>query len=266
MNGGLANLAYLASGVRNYGLKPVLGGPRGRWEFQFILSGNARPSRVESPVVKVKRPRLYVSHPQLPHGWIDQRDGVSEVLVLQFLEIPDELASCIDSTKPLVVMPTAGDVSRVVRDAGLLAAGASGGDARVSLRCRRLLADLCLLALGGDVVVSGRNNAVNRVDWAMHWFEENLTGNPTVENAARAAGVSAAHLRRLFAEAGRPSPQAELLRLRMEAAERCLREGRSQKEVAELFGFSEVSAFARAFRIAHGAAPGRWLRSMPAGR
>ncbi|HEY9248255.1 MAG TPA: helix-turn-helix domain-containing protein [Rariglobus sp.] len=68
-----------------------------------------------------------------------------------------------------------------------------------------------------------------------------------------------AHLRRLFAEEGRPSPQAELVRLRMDVAKRCLLDGWTQKAVAELLGFSEPSAFARAFRDFEGMPAGAWL-------
>lgn len=260
MISGLKNMTYLAAGVRSYGLRPVLGRPRGRWEFQFVWSGRARPTGVECVVCSEEQARLYVSHPDSPHGWTDERDGVSEVFVVQFLEVPDELAGHVRRTKPLIVELEKSVRERMSRRLAEVRRATSAGDVRASLGLQQLLVELTALALSGSVDQAWKAESSDKVARAMNWFEENLAGAPSVEAAARAAGVSAAHLRRLFAEAGRPSPQAELVRLRMDAAKRCLLDGWTQKAVAEFLGFSETGAFARAFRDQGGLPPGAWLR------
>jgi AraC-like DNA-binding protein len=258
MISGLKNLAYISWGVRTYGEKPVLPRLRERWEFQFIFEGKARPTEVECSLPEEGRSRFYVSHPRSPHGWTDEKGGVSEVFVVQYLEVPDELAGQVGPAKPIVVELDEAAVERMVRRGEEARRAVAAGDVQGSLFFQRLLMELTTLALSRAVDQARKVDATDKVARAMNWFEENVAGVPTVEEAARAAGVSAAHLRRLFAEAGRPSPQAELARLRMDAAKRCLRDGWTQKAVAELLGFSEPSAFARAFRDYEGVPPGAW--------
>lgn len=260
MISGLKNLVYHSSGMREYGEKPILSRLRDRWEFQFIFRGGARPTGVECPDFEEEKPRLFVSHPLSPHGWTDERGGMSEVFVVQYLEAPDELAGQVEPAKPIIIDLDAAMLERMSRRREEARRAASAGDVRASMFFQRLLMELTTLALSRSVDQVKRVDVSDKIARAMNWFEENVAGSPTVEEAARAAGVSAAHLRRLFAEARRPSPQAELARLRMDAAKRCLLEGWSQKAVAELLGFSEPSAFARAFRDYEGTPPGAWTR------
>ena len=260
MISGLKNLAYLSSGTRTYGRLPVLGTVRGRWEFEFILKGRARPTNVACPGVDLEKPRLYVSHPESSHGWTDDPDGYSEILVIQFLEAPDELREQTGPARPLVVGLQEAVARQFERRLKEIRGRSSEPSAPDSLETTRLLLDLSALALEKFVRTPSRRSGLpDKVTRAVHWFEENLAGSPSVDAAAEAVGVSAAHLRRLFAGAGKRSPQEELTRRRMDAARRCLRDGWSQKAVSEFLGFSEPSAFARAFRAACGLPPGAWL-------
>jgi AraC-like DNA-binding protein len=260
MISGSRNLAYLSRGMRTYGSRPIIERARGRWEFEFIFKGRARPTGVECAILEEGKPRVYVFHPDSPHGWTDDDDGVSEVFVVQFNEVPEELDERISPTKPIMLI--LGDADRrrmaarlqdVWNDAGIRSV-------RTSLKLHQLLLDMVMLVVGEQEVGGGRTGPADKISRAIHWFEENIGEQPTVEDAARAVGVSAAHLRRLFASAGRPSPQAELTRIRMEAAQRCLVAGWKQEAISQFLGFSEVSAFARAFRNDCGSAPRRWLK------
>ena len=79
----------------------------------------------------------------------------------------------------------------------------------------------------------------------------------TAQAVGEAIGVSEKTVFRIFAHVGF---KVELLRLRMEEAERLLeRSSHSVATVARLSGFSSASAFSLAFRRAHGAtSPGAW--------
>lgn len=260
MISGLKNLAYISWGTRTYGEKPVLPRLRDRWEFQFIFEGRALPTEVTLLEMAEDKPRLYVSHPESPHGWTDEKGAISDIFVVQYKDIPDELEGRMEPRRPIVVDLDEAAVDRMRRRCEEAKRAMVAGDVRASLFFQRLLMELTTLALGRGEERASTVDAEDKIARAMNWFEENVAGVPTVEEAAKAAGVSAAHLRRLFAEAGRPSPQAELSRLRMEAAKRCLRDGWTQKAVAEFLGFSEPSAFARAFRDHEGVPPGGWLK------
>lgn len=260
MISGLRNLAYVSWGARTYGEKPVLARLRDRWEFQFIFEGGARPTEVMYAEPTGEGPRLYVSHPRSPHGWTDKRGAISKIFVVQYKEIPDEMADRLGPESPIVVELDGAVTERMKRRCEEAKRAMTAGDVRASLFFQRLLMELTTLALGRAEERAGAVDAEDKIARAMNWFEENVAGRPTVEEAAKSAGVSAAHLRRLFAEAGRPSPQAELSRLRIAAAKRCLRDGWTQKAVAEFLGFSEPSAFARAFRDHEGVPPGGWAK------
>lgn len=259
MTSGSANLRYISRGMRTYGEKPVVAWPRGCWEFEFILKGRARPTGVECPATKANTPRLYVFHPDSPHGWTDEDHAYSEIFVIQFHQVPAELVATATPTKPILIELDDPDRRRVLARLDEVWEGSRSSSPRTSLKLHQLLVEMSLLAVGQQDDAPARSTPTDKVFRAINWFEEKLGENPTVEDAAKTVGVSAAHLRRLFAEAGRRSPQEELTRLRLDMAQRCLRAGWKQDAIAHFLGFSETSAFARAFRNDCGLPPGAWL-------
>lgn len=260
MISGYKNLSYLAYGERSYGTQPILGKMREFWEFEFILKGLAHPSGVNTPIVKQERPRLYVSHPNSPHGWTDQRNGISEIFVVQFREVPEELKERIEPTKPLLIDLYEDSLDRLFPQFESIRKCVGKSDALTSLKVLSFLIELTTLVVSQSPNITLRADPADKVSRALHWFEENLGRSPSVEDAARSVGVSAAHLRRLFAEAGTPAPKSELARLQIEAAQHGLLEGWTQKAIAEFLGFSEPSTFARAFKDICGLPPGAWLK------
>jgi transcriptional regulator GlxA family with amidase domain len=86
----------------------------------------------------------------------------------------------------------------------------------------------------------------------MNWMRQHLTEAPTVEQAAEAVGVSGTHLRRLFRECLGTTPRAELEKMRLSAADELIRTGRhSLAQISDLLGYSEPSAFSRAYKRHH---------------
>lgn len=256
---GADNLAYLGRGTRAYGLRPVLGRPRGFWELQWIFSGGARPDRVEAGFSVGKAPCLYLSHPDSSHGWTDDDARQSEVFVLHFHDVPSELAAHVKPAGTLLLELDDTERRQLAARLEEIREMSRTSDSRLGLKLAQILVEVTLLVLGRGAPAATRAAPAGRVEHALHWFEENLGENPSVDDVARAAGVSAAHLRRLFADAGRDSPHAELARLRMAAAQRCLREGWKLERVAAYLGFSEASAFSRAFSSVCGESPRKWL-------
>lgn len=259
MIGGFANLRYISRGMRTYREKPVPHWPRGRWEFEFILNGRARPSNVPCPDPVGNKARLYVFHPDSPHGWTDDPDGCSDIFVVQFHQVPAELAALSTPAKPIVVELSEPERRQIVVRIDELWALSRTSGPRASLKLHQFLVEMALLVVGQHDDVSVRTTPTDKVLRALNWFEENLAENPSVEDAAHAVGVSAAHLRRLFAAAGRRSPQEELTELRLNMAQRCLLAGWTQEAISQFLGFSETSAFVRAFRNSRGMPPGAWL-------
>ena len=89
---------------------------------------------------------------------------------------------------------------------------------------------------------------------------ELTAGDPTAEHVSEALGMSTRTLRRRLKEEG-TSHQHVLDEVRNELARSYLGEGKlGITEVAFLLGFSDASAFHKAFRRWTGRGPGDWLR------
>lgn len=258
---GRDNLRYLSGGTRFYGEHPVLPRARGLWEVEFVFAGRARPwvegtGPEGAPGGGGPGPRLYVAGPASRHGWTDEPGRASEVLVLHFTGVPAELVAALSGAERAAwALDAAGErrfraVGRELREAGFWRR------AEASVRVTAVLVEITAWVVGRSGGGVTESTAEARVERCLHWYRERLTEAPAVAELARVVGCSPAHLRRLFAAAGRAGPREEMARVRMEAAGQCLREGWSQAAVAERLGFSEVSAFARAFRRVTGRPPG----------
>jgi AraC family transcriptional regulator len=95
---------------------------------------------------------------------------------------------------------------------------------------------------------------------SLRWAQRTLLSRPSAEisllDMARAGGVSAKHLCRLFAAASGISPMHAVRLIRLEHAAALLaRSNLSIKQVAERMGFANQFHFSRAFREAYGASP-----------
>lgn len=258
---GSHNLAYSGHGVRTYGLKPVLERARGYWEFQWILTGTPRFTLANRNDQLMAAPTLCVAPPDSPHGWVDDINRHCMIAVLHFRALPPEITALISPGKPQAINLTPDQdkqhrelldqvwAMQVARHPGL------------GLKLDQVVNEVGLLLLDRQQPSPPTTDTRDRVAHALHWFEENISEHPDAQTVARAVGVSAAHLRRVFAQAGRSSPRLELARLRMRAAQRGLLAGWSQEKLATYLGYSDVSAFSRAFKKIHKASPTNWLKN-----
>jgi AraC-like DNA-binding protein len=254
------NLARMARGPRDYRLRPVICRARGFWELQWIFQGGAHPHTATGREYWAKTPGLYLHHPDSTHGWTaDEGAEASEVFVLHFRTIPAELAMRMTLTKPLIIELGASEFRRQKARLDELWRMKETADVRLGLKLGQMLIEVALQVLGRPVLADKGDPQETRVEQALHWFAENVGENPTADAVARAVGVSPPHLRRLFAAAGRAAPREELARIKMEAAQRCLLDGWRLERIAQYLGFSEASAFSRAFTGVCGVAPTEWL-------
>lgn len=96
---------------------------------------------------------------------------------------------------------------------------------------------------------------------AINYVEAHLGDSLTLDDLARAAGVSRFHFARLFRISMDASPMEYLLRSRIERAKQILR--RSEQPICEIavsLGFCDQSHFSRAFRRHTGVTPREYAR------
>lgn len=110
---------------------------------------------------------------------------------------------------------------------------------------------------------------IRQLNDAMSYVEENLTGEITLEGAARRAACSAYHFQRMFPYMTGIPFSEYVRRRRMTAAAMELAEGARVVDTALRYGYESPTAFNRAFQSVHGLPPsaaqvrGAALRSFP---
>ncbi len=99
---------------------------------------------------------------------------------------------------------------------------------------------------------------IDRLNDAMTYVEENLTGEITLEGAARRAACSAYHFQRMFGYIAGVTFSEYVRRRRMSVAAIELAEGNPRVlDVALKYGYDSPTAFNRAFQSVHGLPPSR---------
>jgi AraC family transcriptional regulator len=96
---------------------------------------------------------------------------------------------------------------------------------------------------------------------ACSYMEDNLGTKFTLDELARAVGISRFHFARLFRESTGESPMGYSLRLRIERAKAMLLQSdRRISAIAVTLGFVDQSHFSRTFRRITGISPGEYVR------
>ena len=114
----------------------------------------------------------------------------------------------------------------------------------------------------GDYTWTARRGLTRRnLARACSYMEDNLGTNFTLDELARAVGISRFHFSRLFRESTGESPMGYSLRLRIERAkEMLLQNDLRMSEIAVTLGFFDQSHFSRTFRRMTGISPGKYAR------
>jgi len=87
-----------------------------------------------------------------------------------------------------------------------------------------------------------------------------LQQGPTLDELARVAGLSRAHLAREFATTFGVPPHQYLVQLRLEHAKRALARGTSVTETCLEVGFESLGSFSASFHRRVGVSPREWQR------
>ncbi len=253
-------LSYVGTGERRYGEHPIAALRRNRWEFQAVLSGRIGLLLPEGPDILRAR-RLWVAAPGSTHGWVGERGRPSEIVVFHFPYVPEPLVRLAPRAGRMDFPLSEGQCRRLRalgRQARRYEANPSGG---MMICHEHILFELSLLVYEGSALAAGTGSAGTKdaVSAALQWFEEHMAENPGLEKIARIAGVSPAHLRRLFHETFHASPKQVLDQIRFRRATKMMTDsGVKLASVAEACGFGSPSAFSRAFRAKFDCSPESW--------
>lgn len=259
-------LKYVSVGPRVYKKNPVYPHARPYTEFQLIATGTARPwyEQEQKGPADPSSPRLWVHARQQVHGWRDAVDTSSDVAVFHFSILHPLLEDLLKHSPVLSIHVTdteARDILILAETARTLAAGTA---AENILALEKILLELSILVFRHMPPPAGHlttSPAEQRVEEACSLYIGHLRDQWTAEKIAHHIGLSPPHLRRLFLKIkGRP-PKEVYTGIRMDIARRRLKLGQETiAELSEQLGFSEPSAFSRAYTNYYGHSPRRDLR------
>lgn len=256
-------LSYLGTGVRRYGLHPTPVYNRSFWEFQAVVRGRIGQRRPDGE--RPLRSRcLWISPPKQPHGWIGQGKAAAEVVVFHFLHVPEPLRRSVGPEGLEIALGPEACARLSVLGAQARRHWGKPSPA-LTLCAEHILLELSLLAV--EALPRGlgrpRSDDAKRVEAALGFFSARIAANPPLPEAARAAGVSPSHLRRLFQETFQMPPKQVFDQLRFQRAMQLLADPAPKVgTVAEECGFGDATAFSRAFKAKFGCSPEAWRSSV----
>jgi len=96
---------------------------------------------------------------------------------------------------------------------------------------------------------------ITKLNEAVSYIEENLTGSVDCGKAAEIAECSPYHFQRMFAYMANTSLSEYIRRRKMSLAAADLQHGDKVLDVALRYGYESPTAFNRAFKAVHGIAP-----------
>jgi AraC family transcriptional regulator len=258
-------LRHLASGRREFGVRPMYVHQRANWEFFVVLRGRCAATFDGGTQGRLCRRHLWLFPPTRAHGWTSADEEACEVAVFHFGAVPAIVETLARARGYLERALSAAEANRVAALAAELRPHFQLVTERGLLVMERALLDLSLLALANEPLNVARtrdHESIRKVDAALAWYAEHIAEQPSLPEAARAAHVSVSQLRRLFSEVRHESPQRAFTKLRLQRVMELL--GRSDlklEEIAVRCGFSGSSDLCRVFKAQQGISPDAWCRT-----
>ncbi len=224
----------------------------GSWSLEYLHAGRMSWSCDGRAPVIIDRPALFwhLPGPHYAYGAVDARGWDHHYLLIAGPRAV-ELVGALQAAHPEGWLPVAdpGLVRATMRDA--LTHVERGGDGPGLAALVELLV--------ARAVAPGHRDPVHRAAaaWADRIRESPL--EPwSASAAARAAGCSEVHLRRVFRTLTGCSPTAYALAARMTIARRALAAGAAVAEAGRAAGYGDPAQFSRMFRRVVGINPARW--------
>lgn len=255
-----AGLHYLARGQRRYDRTPVRIYARPYWEFQAVLRGRIG-LRTEAGAGHAGA-SLWILPAGFPHGWTSDRAEPAEVVVFH-LDPPDRvLSDLVERHGGNLRIPLGRrEVEWLRGQTESLLPDWKRETESTATKVLHLVTGISLMVqekLAYRPCASRRDLDRDRVEKALYWYRQGIGQNPTIEEAARAVGVSPVHLRRLFQKVRGESPKRAFQTLRLEQARLLLADPqRTVEAVAEELDFSDASSLTRAYKAFYGVPPRR---------
>jgi len=256
-------LLYMSTGLRPYGSQNYPVSVRRVWEFQAVVKGWCGPILPDTKP-ELSRKRLWVFHPQCPHGWSGKPGSQCRIAVFHFSDVPAPLDEVVPANGMLSTELSPSAARRIMNLERQLRPHRDQREVSSALIVQRALLDLSLMVIsnaGPLPPIAPREFAMRRVDTALAWYAEHLAETPSLERVSETAGVSSRQMRRHFWMVRRQSPAQAFRQAKMQRVRELLAStDMTAARVANTCGFGSESDFSRAFKAYHGETPTHWRR------
>ena len=256
-------LVYVGKGFRQFRPVPYKPYPRKNWEFWSIIKGHAGIMLPEGPDI-LHHQTMWLCPPMHVHSWNGDPKEDTEVAVFQFTSFPYTIERlCHETDKGYLELPL--NTAECLRLKALTeeASRHRANPTSATIICyQHVLSELSLL-ICEKCIKKGLPPSYDRIhqyiDKALEWYEQHMAEGPNLEDIAKAAAISAPHLRRMFYAAFNSSPRRIMDQLRFERATQLMGDPDIKlTEIAEACGFQSASAFSNAFKNMFGCSPAVW--------
>ena len=257
-------LRYLTTGLRHFGLQPMYVHQRSNWEFFAVLQGKCGPVFPGKQTPVLHQRHLWVLPPENAHGWIGHGVQRCRVAVFHFGTVPLVLDKTARARGHLERPLATSQVQRLLELQKELRPHYEHVTEKSLLIFEKALLELSLLALEDvpfETTETKADRAIRKVESSLTWYIEHIALQPRLEQVADAVHVSVSHLRRLFWQARKESPQKAFARLRVQRAIELLSHSDLKLEmIAARCGFSSSCDFCRVFKHHQGISPDAWRK------
>jgi AraC family transcriptional regulator len=238
---------------------------RVNWEFYAVVRGSIAPVLPGIEKMPLKSRHLWLFSPETAHGWRGDGSHKAHIVVFHFGFVPPPLDEVAGKNGYVSVNLTEHEAQRMIEMEEELRGYYQKLTSVGLLHFHKALLELSIIALKNVPVQSlpaQHDTASARVQAALAWFSEHVAEKPKLEEAARAVHVSASHLRRLFQQVRKQSPQAAFTQIKMDRAMEVLSESEDKLDVvAASCGFSSNVNFCRVFKAHNGFTPDAWRKT-----
>lgn len=260
-------LRYLALGLRDFGIHPMVPMRRVDWEFYVVLEGRAGPTFVEGEKARMPTRTMWVFPPENVHGWSGEPHRPCKIAAFQFAYLPEQLCKSTRESGALAIPLTTRQVQRIESLALEMQPHFNEPNSLSELFFQRAMLDLSLIAL--QSVPSMKLHTYHKliqdkVANALEWYKAHLPENPSVKAVAQAVHISPSYLRRLFWEVHKQSPKSMLKQLQMQrVTDRLSLSNDSLEVISDATGYASASELCRAFKAHFKIPPTIWRKNLP---
>jgi AraC family transcriptional regulator len=261
-------LRSLAHGIRDFKVTPDTLCVRYNWIILCLFEGELYP-RFDPPLLPspsdVGRANFWIIPPQTRYV-ITAETRKCDRAVFHFSDVPEMLQSAAKARGYLVKCLAPRQLAEVRAIAQSIEGDFRQPTALSELRYEAILLKLTLLSLShldAQPLHPHYNVARDRVEKALHWYNESMAQSPSLNEVARNVHVSTTHLRRHFYERLGRSPKAIFSKLRMQKATKLLVNSNfTLEQIAGHCGFNTASDFCRAFKRQFRVSPSSWRHNV----